>query len=328
MAVAHYKGLLSDTFGEMFNSCFVNMRVKKRPKSSPDLRLDGKVAIVTGGNRGIGKATAIDLASRGAKVIIACRDTETGEATASEIRAKVPNAQVVVKKLDLASFNSIRAFAADVLASEPKVDILVNNAGYITPQRSETVDGNELMMQVNCFGPMLLTCLLLERIMASEDGRIVSTSSLAYYRVRTFDFDDANWKNKRSFPYFDVYGHSKLGLMLWTRYLGLKLAGKNVKVYAVDPGIATTELGNNMTTFDRLVVRSFIFKMFTRSVEESGGSLVSAVVDPSGSYEPGVNYYMVDGSFKSVSPIAKNDEAAEKLWFLAKCVTNAPDLPK
>lgn len=327
MALAHFRHRYSDSMYEMFNTLAINLRLKKRPKSSPDVRLDGKVVIVTGGNRGIGKEISIDLAARGAKLIIACRDVETGEATAALIREKTPNAIVIVKKLDLASFDSIRAFAADILASEPKIDILVNNAGYVINKRDETGDGMEIMMQVNCFGPMLLTALLLERIIVAGNGRIVNTSSLAHHQTATFDFDDINWKNKRSFPYFDVYGHSKLGLMLCTRFLSAKLASKNVKVYAVDPGVSATDLGNNMSTFHKIILRSPLMKCFMRSVPEAGDSVVSAVVDDSGSYEAGTNYYMIDGRFKAVSPFARNDEAAEKMWQLLRSVTNAPDVP-
>lgn len=327
MALAHLKYRYSDSLSSMFGTMFINLRLKKRFVPSADVRLDGKVAIVTGGNRSIGKFVSIDLAARGAKVIIACRDIETGEVTASEIRAKTPNAIVLVKKLDLASFDSIRQFAADVLASEPKIDILVNNAGYLNSKRIETADQMEVMMQINCFGPILLTSLLLERIIASGDGRIVNTSSMAHHQVSRFDLEDVNWKNKSSFPYFDVYGHAKLGLMLLTRLLGMKLAGKNVKVYAVDPGVSRTELGNNMTRFHKILLQSFFLTIFLRSVKEAGDSVISAIVDESNLYQPGVNYYMVDGRFKSGSPSSKDDQVAEKLWQIVKNVTNAPQLP-
>ena len=312
MALAHAMFRLSDWTNELLTMMAVNLKLKKLFKAPPDLRLDGKVIIVTGGNRGIGKVVSTDLASRGAKIIIACRDVESAEVTATEIRTKVPNAIVIVKKLDLASFDSIRAFASDILASEPKIDILINNAGLVTTKKSETVDQMEMMMQVNCFGSLLLTCLLLDRIIASGNGRIVNTSSMAHHQISTFDFEDINWRNKRSFPYFDVYGHSKLGLMLWTRYLGIKLAAQNVKVYAVDPGVSGTDLASSLSRFHQ-----FIFRFFWRSIQESGDSVVSAVLDDSGSYEPGVNYYMVDGRFKNASPFARNDGAAEKLWQLA-----------
>ena len=317
----------TDGFGEMFSTLFINSRLMKRPKPSRETRLDGKVVIVTGGNRGIGRVVSIDLASRGARVIIACRDIETGEATATEIRSKTSDASVSVMKLDLASFESIRDFAATILRTESKIDILVNNAGYVISKRIETQDGMEIMMQVNCFGPMLLTALLLEKLMASDSGRIVNTSSLAHNQTARFDLDDINWKNKRSFPYFDVYGHSKLGLMLLVRLFGQKLASKNIKVYAVDPGVSATDLGNNMSSFHKFFLQSPLAKIFMRSVQESGESVISAVIDDSGLYEAGKNYYMCDGRFKQMSPFAQNDEAAEKLWTIVKDVTGAPELP-
>lgn len=326
-ALEHFRYRITDSMGEMLSTFFINARFKKRFLPSPEKRLDGRVAIVTGGNRGIGRSISIDLASRGAKVIIAARDTAKGEETAAEIRTKTPNAVVIVKKLDLSSFESIRNFAADILATEPRIDYLVNNAGYVIYKRVESSDKLEIMHQINCFGPLLLTMLLLERIVASDDARIVNTSSMAHHQLANFDFDDFNWKNKRSFSYFDVYGHSKLGLMLWTRLLGDKLASKNVKVYAVDPGIAPSELAANMSTFHKMVVTSLLFRAFMRSVKEAGDSVVSAVIDDSGSYKPKVNYFMVDGQFKQASPFSQSDEAAEKLWQIYKELTHGPDLP-
>ena len=92
-------------------------------------RLEGKTVIITGSNTGIGKETAIDLAKRGARILLACRDTNKANEAAKEIREKSGNGNVVVKKLDLASFASIKAFADEVNAEEERIDILINNAG-------------------------------------------------------------------------------------------------------------------------------------------------------------------------------------------------------
>ncbi|GBO01440.1 Retinol dehydrogenase 12 [Araneus ventricosus] len=93
--------------------------------------LHDKTVVITGGNTGIGKETALDLAARGAKVIIGCRDTEKGKKAAEDIRKQVQDARVIIKELDLASFSSIRKFAAKILKSEPRIHILINNAGNI-----------------------------------------------------------------------------------------------------------------------------------------------------------------------------------------------------
>ena len=322
MALEHFKFSLCDQMGEFGKTMLVNAGLKKRPKPSPDVRLDGQVAIVTGGNRGIGKIISTDLASRGAKVIIACRDTEKAQETVNEIKQQVAMANVQVRKVDLTSFASVREFAKSLLNNEPRIDILVNNAGLVVTERTETEDKNELMLQVNCYSPMLLTCLLADRLSKSPDGRVVGVSSVAHSAVSSLNLDDLNWA-KDKYSYFDVYGHSKLALMVLTRYLSKKLAGK-VKVYAADPGVSMTDFFNNMSTFHRVATSAM--RVCTRPVNESGESIVSAVVDSSGQYVPGENYYVVDGQFKQPSPYARSDEAANKFWDIFKRVTGASDV--
>ncbi|XP_055951032.1 retinol dehydrogenase 13-like isoform X3 [Argiope bruennichi] len=143
-------------------------------------RLNGKTVVITGGNTGIGKETALDLASRGAKVIIACRDVQKGYETVNDISEKVQKPDVVVKRLDLASFASIKSFAQDVLENEPYIHILINNAGVAACPKSLTEDGYEMQFGVNHLGHFLLTHLLLDRIKASVPARIINVSSIAH----------------------------------------------------------------------------------------------------------------------------------------------------
>lgn len=308
--------------GEFVSTFFVNAYLKKRPKAPRDYRMDGQVAIVTGGNRGIGKVISRDLAARGAKVIIACRDEGKAQETVQEIIQETPSAVVKVCKIDLTSFASVREFANQMLNDESRIDVLVNNAGLSWQERVVTEDKNEMMLQVNCLSPFLLTCLLAERMSSSPDARVVNVSSIAHHMtIEKINFDDLNY-SKGKFAYFEVYGHSKLALMLLTRALSVKLAGK-VKVYAADPGVSMTDFFNNMSTFHRLMTSAT--RVCTRSVQDAGESIVSAVVDQSGLYKPGEQYYMADCQFKDPSPFARQDDAAEKMWsiFIEKTgVTN------
>ena len=123
-------------------------------------RLDGKTVIVTGVNTGIGKETARDLAERGAKVILACRNLEKGKKACDDIIASTGNAIVEVQHLDLSSLASVRKFALNIINTEPRLDVLINNAGATRVKQKITEDGLLLGMQVNHFGPFLLTCLL------------------------------------------------------------------------------------------------------------------------------------------------------------------------
>ncbi|KDR07954.1 Retinol dehydrogenase 11 [Zootermopsis nevadensis] len=127
-------------------------------------RLDGKTVIITGANTGIGKETARDLAQRGAKVILACRDLEKGKNACDEIIAQTGNTNVEVQHLDLSSLASVRKFANNIINTEPHLDVLINNAGATRVGQKLTEDGLLLGMQVNHFGPYLLTCLLVGMI--------------------------------------------------------------------------------------------------------------------------------------------------------------------
>ncbi|XP_068933697.1 retinol dehydrogenase 11-like isoform X3 [Petaurus breviceps papuanus] len=148
------------------------------------VQLPGKVAIVTGANTGIGKETAKDLAQRGARVYLACRDLQKGELAANEIRAKTGNQQVLVQKLDLSDTKSIRAFAEAFLSEEKQLHILINNAGVMMCPYSKTADGFEMHIGVNHLGHFLLTHLLLERLKESAPSRVVNVSSLAFHMGR------------------------------------------------------------------------------------------------------------------------------------------------
>lgn len=320
MSLIHIKCHLNDFFGQLFNTFLVNIGFRERIKPPNDIQLNGKTAIITGGNRGIGKAVATDLASRGCKVIIACRDVVTGEVTASEIRSKIPTAKVQVMKVDLSSFTSVREFAKLINSSEPYLDILVNNAGLSSTERIQTEDGMELMMQVNCFSPILLSCLLVDKLSLTR-GRIVNVSAVAHHLTQVLNLQDLNWRESDTFPYFKVYGHSKLALMLLTRILGRKFASKHVAVYASDPGIALTDFQSGMSKLHRFFVTSIFGKMFTRSTDEAGDSIVSAVIDPSNQYHGGNKYYIQDFEFKNPSPGAQDDEVAEALWITFRSIT-------
>ena len=215
-------------------------------------RLDGKTAIITGGNTGIGKETAIDLAGRNARVILACRSVEKGEKAAVEVREKSGNDDVVFRQLDLASLASVRQFAATVLEEEPRIDILVNNAGVMGCPYSKTEDGFEMQFAVNHLAHFLLTNLLLDRLKEAPSARIVAVTSTLYKRCPSIRFDDIN--SEKSYPQKSrmaqdsrgCYAHSKLANILFVRALAERLEGTNVTVNAVSPGMCRSDLGRHL----------------------------------------------------------------------------------
>ena len=207
-------------------------------------RLDGKTVIITGANTGIGLETAVDLAKRNARVILACRSVERGETAAVEVRKRSGNDNAVFVQLDLASLDSVRKFAAKILEEEPQIDILINNAGVMgIPERKLTQDGFEMLFGVNHLGHFLLTNLLLDRIKEAPSARIVTVSSLGHAQGN-MDFNNLN--SERSYSRWTAYGTSKLANILFTRSLAKRLKGTRVTANVLHPGAINTELSRNL----------------------------------------------------------------------------------
>ena len=203
-------------------------------------KLDGKTVIITGANTGIGKETAIDLAKRNARVILACRSQEKGKKAEVDVRRESGNNDVHFRQLDLSSFTSIRKFAKEVLVEESRVDILINNAAVMLCPYMKTEDGFETQFGVNHLGHFLLTNLLLDKIKQAPEGRIVNVSSLAHTMCGPIDLDTINSEEKYS-P-FGAYNRSKLANVLFTKELAKRLEETNVTTNSLHPGGVDTEL--------------------------------------------------------------------------------------
>ena len=186
----------------------------------------GKTAIITGSNSGIGKETALDFAKRGARVILACRDEEKASNAAKDIISETGSDKVIFRVLDLASFESVRAFAKLINETEERVDILVNNAGVGPGPLQITKDGYESIFQVNYLSHFLLTLLLLEKIKKSAPSRIVNVSTNAhtfpFLKVRLDDFKPT----EESFNSYTRCFESKLAQVVFTKELSRRLEGK------------------------------------------------------------------------------------------------------
>ncbi|KAJ9076005.1 Retinol dehydrogenase 12 [Entomophthora muscae] len=200
-----------------------------------------KVAIVTGANTGIGFETARALGKAGYRVILACRSQMKAEKAIGEILKDYPTSNLKFMELDLASFNSVRRFAEKFNEQETQLDLLINNAGImILPTYQETEDGNEMQYQVNYLSTFLLTRLLISKLKAAKQSKIINLSSLAHYNAGECDFSTVN--NKESYCPNTSYCLSKAALIMMTYSLNKKLADSDIKAYAVHPGIVHTEL--------------------------------------------------------------------------------------
>jgi retinol dehydrogenase 12 len=202
--------------------------------------LEGRTFLVTGGNTGIGRATAAGLAQRGGRVCIACRSVTKGESAAAEIRASTGNASVWVLRLDLADLQSVRSCAADFLARGEPLHVLVNNAG-IGGVHGLTRQGFEKMFGVNHLGHFLLTQALLGRITESAPSRVVTVSSDSHYSARGIDFD-ALRRPARGITAIGEYAVSKLCNVLFTQELARRTAGTGVTTYALHPGVVASDI--------------------------------------------------------------------------------------
>jgi retinol dehydrogenase 12 len=275
--------------------------------------MKNKVVIVTGSNTGIGYETAKDLARRGAKVILACRDVDKGIAARNNIVTDTGNRNVIFKKVDFTSFRSVRAFANDIIITENEIHVLVNNAGTGRLDNSLTEDNLPIETQVNHFSPFLLSQLLLPLIKSSAPSRIINVSSILH-RFGKIDLDNFD-KQATSYEHVRVYSDTKLANMLFTRKLSQDLIGSGVTVNCLHPGAVSTEIFRHKP----LIIR-FLFKLLMKTPYEGAQTSIYLSVAPE--LDKVTGKYFQDCKEVTPSNSALDDDLAQKLWDLSeKCVS-------
>ena len=285
----------------------------------------GKMAIVTGANTGLGFETALGLAKVDATVILACRNLEKAEAAKAEILAQVPDAKLEVMQLDLGSLSSVREFAANYKEKYSQLDLLINNAGIMFPPYSKTEEGFESQIGVNHLGHFLLTALLIDLMPDNSDARIVSLSSNAH-KFGKINFDDLQSEQKYSST--AAYGQSKLACLMFADELNrkLKASGKNILSVAAHPGVAQTELARHMPGFLVTLIRWTIAPFITHPVDEAALPTLLAAL---GSEVKGGDYFGPQGKGEMTgepgvavkADHAKDTEVAAKLWQVSEELT-------
>jgi len=282
---------------------------------SEDVKLEGKTVVITGANTGIGKATAMDMSRRGAKVVILCRDMEKAEAAAAEVR-DVTKGEVICHRLDLADLASVRECAEQLGNSLEKIDILINNAGIMACPQMKTKDGFEMQLGTNHIGHFLLTNLLMPQLKKAAPGaRIVNVSSLAH-TSGTMNWEDLHYENS-AYHRFTAYSQSKLANVLFTKELARKGEGSGVTAYALHPGVIATDLGRHMedmNCFTRMMWRCFA--PMIKTPESGANTTIFCAIHPSIADHNG-RYY---SDCKEVRPSSRADnmEDAKKLWDLSE----------
>jgi len=266
--------------------------------------MDGRVCIVTGANTGIGRVTALELAERGAHVVLACRSESRAASVIDEIERRACG-RAEFLALDLSSLEGVRTAAAAFSARNLPLHVLVNNAG-VAGRRGATVDGFELAFGVNHLGPFLFTLLLLDELRESAPSRIVNVASGSHRAADGID-ERAVRRPTRSMTGMKEYQVSKLANVLFTRQLAKRLAGQGVDAYALHPGTVASDIWRDMPW----PIRGAI-KRFMRTTEEGAETTVYLATAAATGLETG-GYYD-DCELRRPSRLACDDALAEQLW--------------
>jgi NAD(P)-dependent dehydrogenase (short-subunit alcohol dehydrogenase family) len=274
-----------------------------------------KVALITGGTSGIGKATATALAAMGAEVVVSGRNKERGEAAVEEIRDRSGSEKVSLMLADLAVQAEVRELAQEFREQHDRLDVLVNNAGIIRSRRIETPDGIELTLAVNHLAPFLLTNLLLDLLIESAPSRIVTVSSEAR-RGAEIDFGDL--QSERRYRAFPVYGMTKLANILFTYELAERLEATGVVANCLHPGSVNTNFANNNRSFGTLLFRAF--KPFMRTPEQGADTVVYLASSPEAGRMTG--RYLTDRKVISSYEEPHDVRAQKRLWEVSEELTN------
>ncbi|KAL7690782.1 putative short-chain dehydrogenase/reductase SDR, NAD(P)-binding domain superfamily [Plasmopara halstedii] len=293
----------------------------------------GKTVIITGANSGIGYETALELARKGANVVLACRSEERGKEAEKKLREALASTadagSVNFKKLDVSDLKSVSKFANEFKSSHDRLDLLINNAGVMAVPYAQTVDGNERQFAVNHLGHFALTATLFPMLKRSTPSRVVNVSSIAHKQAKLEHFTSGSSIMRLSdegYNPIEVYGETKLNNLLFTFELTRKMKAQNVTgvtSVACHPGITSTNLsaapGSEGSWFSRLLWK------IGDHLPLSQNSLMGALPTLYAATAPDVenndyfgpnNYFEVWGPPKRVeaSEAAHDETAAQNLW--------------
>ena len=280
--------------------------------------MTGKTVLITGGTGGIGKASAIGLASMGARVGITGRDLARAEQAAAEISSASGNAAVDVFVADMSSQAGVRRLAGEVLAAYPRLDVLLNNVGGFWAHRHLTTDGLERTFALNHLAPFLLTDLLLDRLKASAPARIVTVSSGAQSMGR-IDFDDL--MGEPGYSGQRAYNQSKLANVMFTYELARRLEGTGVTATVLHPGVTSTAFGREDTArgWGPLIA---LMRPFMKSPER--GAETSVYLASSPDVEGITGTYFAGAKAKTSQATSYDRATTARLWQVSAELVGVP----
>ena len=288
----------------------------------------GRSVVVTGANSGIGYVAARELARRGARVLLACRNEARGIAALERLRSEVPDAKVEFRPLDLADLSSVRRFATGLDDFDgDRLDLLINNAGVMALPYRTTADGFEMQFGTNHLGHFALTGMLLPKLLATPGARVVSVSSMLH-TLADVDLSDLN--SERKYSRWIAYGRSKSANLLFVHELSRRLAtaGSQVIAAAAHPGYASTNLQTAGARMEGRRSAERLIELGNQAIGQSpdGGALGTLCAATAPHMKPDSFIGPRNGlrgapapSFRA--PWTRNDSTSERLWTTSEQLT-------
>jgi len=275
---------------------------------------DARTILITGASSGIGLAAARQLAADGAVVIMVSRDPVRGAASRDEVSRVATGLKPTFVAIDLASQTAIRTLAAELHMRFTSIDVLINNAGTASRHRELTADGIERTFATNHLAPFLLTHLLVDLLLASPAGRVITTTSESH--ASRLDFD--NLQGERRYNFFSAYARSKLANILFTYELARRLDGTGVTANCFTPGPTATNFGRRAGGV--MGVMSGLVRVIGRSAENSARTAVYLATSPEMAGMTG--QYFFHGRSRPSKPITYDAGVAARLWAISEELTN------
>ncbi len=292
----------------------------------------GKIAIVTGANTGLGYETSLGLARTGMKVILACRNLDKAQQAQTRILSQVPSAELEVIQLDLSKLTSVKTFAEEYRDRHSHLNLLINNAGIMFPAYEQTEDSFESQFAVNYLSHFLLTSLLLDLMPNNSESRVVSLSSNAH-KFGKINFEDLQSENKYSSV--EAYGQSKLACLIFANELNRKLQQKESKILSIcaHPGVSETELARHIPSIIQFLLRLTPLPYMSHPPTQAAQPTLYAALAED---VEGGTYFGPQGTLEMSGPagqaiqsdMAQDEAIAQKLWQISEQLTQTNFDPK
>lgn len=274
-----------------------------------------KYCVITGANAGLGYASALAIAKKGATVYLICRSEERGRQAQNSIIEQSDNNQVFLIQADLSSQNHLRKAADEIIAKVPKIDVLINNAAMVISQREMTEEGIEKQFAVNHLGYFLLTHLLLPHLIKAKEARIVNVGSGNHFRGK-IHFDDIHLEN--NYHPLRAYNQSKLANLLFTYELDRRLIAEDrnhISVNCADPGLNNTQIGGKNTIW----LHRLLWNIRRRQGQDPNDGAKCQIYLATSPEVKGVSgkYWSQSKAIPSSKP-SYNEEDAQRLWKISE----------